>query len=230
MEKSGIHVAVVMDGNGRSAEAKNKPRLTGHRRGGLALKDEVLPALLESTDPQISELSLYCFSTENWKRSRTEIVGLMSLIGRELERLIPQFNKHGVQIQHAGRQEKLKKEFPRTFYALKDAEVATRNNTRYRVNLCVDYGGTEEIQQAAVKAAANDEPENILDYLYITNPVDMVIRTGGEHRSSNFLPHQTAYAEWFFTNTYFPDIQRSEIEQMLQQFLERERRLGAQKS
>ncbi len=226
-EKVPRHVAIIMDGNGRWAQARGLPRLAGHRAGVEALR-RVIEASVEFG---IQYLTVYAFSTENWGRPQDEVEGLMNILEEVIDREVPELHRQGVQIRHLGKMEGLRPELQRK---IRDAVELTRNNTRLVLNVALNYGGRDEIVQAVRRIiAAGYRPEEVTEaliaqHLYtagIPDP-DLVIRTSGEQRMSNFLLWQSAYAEWYFTPVYWPDFDREEYRKALEEYARRQRRFG----
>ncbi len=228
------HLGVIMDGNGRWARARGLPRLAGHREGAARARDIVRWA----ADAGIAEISLYAFSTENWARPEEEVRGLMALLAQLLPREIPEMQKEGVRLVALGDVDRLP---ARARRALQRAIAATRENRRITLALCLNYGGQQEIVEGVKRAlawalAAEDPqariaeltPERFRRFLWRAElaPVDLIIRTGGELRISNFHLWDAAYAELYFTETLWPDFTRAEFEQALADFAARERRFG----
>jgi len=221
------HVGIIMDGNGRWAQERGKVRLEGHRAG-----TENLRRILEaSVEFGVKMLTIYAFSTENWKRPPLEVQGLMSILENVIDRELGELNKNGVQLRHLGRLERLN---PSIRKKVIHAIDLTRQNDRLILNVAFNYGGRDEIVQA-VKHLMRDhvEPEAVTEellsrYMYTgTSPdPDLIIRTSGEFRTSNFLIWQAAYAEYYITPTYWPDFGKKEYYQALCEFCKRERRYG----
>lgn len=219
------HLAVIMDGNGRWAKARRRPRLSGHRAGADTL-DRVMHWCREA---DIRYLTVYAFSTENWKRSEEEVSGLMKLLSTYLRTKAGELVANGVRFRAIGRRAdlpaKLRKEIAAVEEKTKDGEFT----------LCValSYGGRAEIVDAAA-AWRRDNPEGELTedvfrrYLYapdVPDP-DLIIRTSGECRTSNFLLWESAYSEYYFTDVLWPDFDRAEFDKALASYATRERRLG----
>jgi undecaprenyl diphosphate synthase len=221
------HVAIIMDGNGRWAKARWLPRAAGHRAGV-----EVLTPLLESAgELGVEVLTLYAFSTENWGRPETEVDSLMTLFLETAKGKVPELNERGARLQFLGRREHLP-EAVRT--AMEEAEELTRGNDRLHVYVALNYGGRAEIVDA-VRCMMKDglKPEEVDEttfatYLYAPEvpEVDLVIRTSGELRISNFLLWQIAYAEFYVTQTLWPDFSQEEFRQAVASFADRSRRRG----
>ncbi|HXA42540.1 MAG TPA: polyprenyl diphosphate synthase [Candidatus Solibacter sp.] len=221
------HIAIIMDGNGRWARARGKRRLEGHRAGLKAIR-RVLKACDELG---VSVLSLYAFSTENWTRPRAEVDGLMRLFSQTLDREIDELNSEGVQLRITGRREGLSVKLLRKIEA---AEALTRPNQGRVLNLLINYGGRAEIVDAVkTLLAAGVDPERLTDQdisnaLYhpdLPEP-DLVIRTAGEQRLSNFLVWETAYSEFHFTETLWPDFEKADLVEAIAAFNARERKFG----
>ena len=232
MKRSPRHVAVIMDGNGRWAAANGKIRLEGHRAGAK----KVLEVIDWCKDLGIGYLTLYAFSTENWKRSAEEVDGLMKLMGLLLRTKVAFFVKSNVRIRVIGRKEDLP---PTLRKQIATAEKRTAGCDGLNLQVAVSYGGRAEIADAALKYAL-DVRDGVIDasappddgtfrrYLYapdVPDP-DLLIRTSGEFRLSNFLLWQCAYAEFWMTPVLWPDFGRSDFEQALESFSSRDRRMG----
>ena len=225
------HVAIIMDGNGRWATDKGWPRLVGHRKGAERVKEIVRVA----PDFGIKWLTIYAFSTENWKRSTEEVLGLMSIFARYIEREADRMAAEGVRMRFIGDRTKLNDKLQRLML---DIEARTAPLSRLNLTVALNYGGRDEMARAtralAVDVAAGrlapDQitDETISDYLDTKGfpDPDLVIRTSGETRTSNFLPWQAAYAEYEFTPTLWPDFDREALATILAQFGNRERRFG----
>ncbi|WP_414526358.1 isoprenyl transferase [Nodularia chucula] len=225
------HVAVIMDGNGRWAKRQGLPRIMGHKRGVDALKD----LLRCCKDWGIQALTAYAFSTENWKRPQEEVDFLMTLFQRVLRQELREMVKENVQIQFVGNLDDL----PRSLQAEISRSMAeTRDNQAIRFTVATNYGGRQEILQACRAIAhkvqqgviqPNDIDEHLFErHLYtagITDP-DLLIRTSGEMRLSNFLLWQMAYGEIYITDTLWPDFDRQEFYRALSAYQQRERRFG----
>ncbi|MBE3571656.1 MAG: isoprenyl transferase [Moorella humiferrea] len=228
------HVAIIMDGNGRWARSRGLPRAAGHRAGVEALRDIVRACV----DWGIPILTVYAFSTENWKRPQEEVRGLMNLLVEYMRRELPELKQEGVQVRALGRLEALPQEARRE---LERAWRETAGNRRLILNLALNYGGRAELVDAcreiSRKVLAGElHPENINDdvlqkALYtgdLPDP-DLLIRPSGEMRLSNFLLWQLAYTELWFTDIYWPDFRRENLRQALLDYQQRERRFGGLK-
>ena len=222
-----LHVAIIMDGNGRWARARGLPRLAGHRAGSDNLR-RVLEAAAEFG---IRYLTIYAFSTENWSRPPDEVRGLLNILEDVIDRELQSLNKNGVQLRHIGRLERLSPELQAKVH---QAVEMTQHNERLVLAIAWNYGGRDEIVEAVHRMMENgvlpdDVDEDLISqYLYtagIPDP-DLIIRTSGELRASNFLIWQGAYAEWYVTPTYWPDFGRDELLEALWEFARRDRRFG----
>jgi len=223
-------VAVIMDGNGRWAKRRLMPRSMGHRAGMERVKDIVR----WSSDIGIKALTLYAFSTENWKRPKEEVSVLMSLLIEYLKKELAELLSENVRFKVIGIDEGLPKE---VLAILRDSEDATKNNTGLHLNVAVNYGGRREITDA-VKSIIDDvkngkisdvDEQTISDHLYTAGEPDpdLVIRTSGELRISNFLLYQIAYSEFYFTDVSWPDFDEKEYFKALKEYEKRQRRFGA---
>ncbi len=216
-----------MDGNGRWAQRRWLPRAAGHRQGVA-----VLTPLLETAGRAgVKTLTLYAFSTENWNRPESEVKTLMRLFLETARKKVPELNERGARLRFLGRREGLPE---RVLEALREAEELTAHNDTLDVYIALNYGGRAEIVDAARRMAADGVPPEAMDeetfarYLYAPDvpEVDLVIRTSGELRVSNFLLWQIAYAEFFVTETLWPDFSPEEFMQALRSFAARSRRRG----
>ena len=225
------HVAIIMDGNGRWAKARGLPRIAGHRRGAEAVRRTVVAA----TELGISYLTLFGFSSENWKRPSGEIDELMSLLRVYLRGEIAELHRQGVRVRVIGDRSRLA---PDIVTLIVNAEELTRENTRLTLVVALSYGGRHDIVQAALRLAVEAvagrvQPEAIdenrfADYLFtagIPDP-DLLIRTSGEQRISNFLLWQTAYTELMFVDTLWPDFGANDLAKAVAEFHGRDRRYG----
>jgi undecaprenyl diphosphate synthase len=225
------HVAIIMDGNGRWATERGWPRLVGHRKGAERVKEIVRAC----PDLGIRWLTVYAFSTENWKRSTEEVLGLMSIFARYIEREADRLAAEGVRMRFVGDRSRLDPKLQRLMSGI---ETRTAGFSRLNFTVAINYGGRDEILRAARRLAervrAGDlAPEAIderclsgaLDTADLPDP-DLVIRTSGETRTSNFLPWQSAYAEYEFTSTLWPDFTPGELAAILTRFSNRDRRYG----
>jgi len=221
------HLAIIMDGNGRWATKRHLPRLAGHKAGVNALRRVVECA----TDENIEMLSVYAFSTENWGRPRAEVDGLMRLFWETIRSDLEKLHRDGVRLRHLGRLQDLSPDIQK---AVRDSVELTRDNTRIGLNVCFNYGGRAELVDAIRHIIADGRnpdaitEELISSYLYtrdLPDP-DMVIRTAGEMRVSNFLLWQSAYSEYYATPTLWPDFGREDLRQALDSYHRRQRRFG----
>jgi len=221
------HVAIIMDGNGRWAQSRGLPRLAGHRAGTENLR-RIITACVEFG---IKYLTIYAFSTENWGRPREEVDGLMHILEDVIDRELDELHQEGVRLRHIGRLERLD---PKIQEKVLDAIDLTKDNTRLTLNVAFNYGGRDEIICAIQKMIRdNIKPEELKDdlvnrYLFtagVPDP-DLIIRTSGEFRVSNFLIWQGAYSEWYVTSTYWPDFDKEEFAKALDTFGNRDRRYG----
>ena len=225
------HVAVVMDGNGRWAKKRGLPRTAGHEAGEAALFDVVQGAIQIG----VKELSAYAFSTENWKRSPEEVKFLMGFNIDVLRRRRDEMNDLGVKIQWVGRPNRLWKS---VIQELEVAQALTKKNKVLTLNMCINYGGRSELIDAVndiaslvskkkLKAGSITEKE-LTKHLYSPkmSDVDLFLRTSGEHRTSNFLPWQSVYAELVFMDVLWPDVTRQTLWDAIEIYASRERRFG----
>ena len=225
------HVAIVMDGNGRWAKERGLPRTAGHEAGELALLDAVYGAL----EIGVKYLTVYAFSTENWKRSPEEVKFLMNFNREVIHRRVEEMNQFGIKVRWAGREARLWKS---VVDELKKAERKTSKNDQLTLTMCVNYGGRAEIVDAVTEIAKDVKlrkikPNSISEkklknYLYEPKmpDVDLFLRTSGEQRTSNFLLWQSAYAEMVFMDVLWPDFDRRHLWQAIEIYAKRERRFG----
>jgi undecaprenyl diphosphate synthase len=231
LENPPDHVGIIMDGNGRWAQERGKNRLEGHKAG-----TENLRRILESSvEFGVKMLTIYAFSTENWKRPPFEVMGLMRILENVIDREMDDLHQNGVQLRHLGQLEKVNRSIRKKVL---DAIELTKNNNRLILNVAFNYGGRAEIVQA-VKNMIEDnvKAENVTEellsrYMYTGDAPDpdLIIRTSGEFRTSNFLIWQAAYAEYYVTPTYWPDFDKDEYYRALQTFSHRDRRYGGVKT
>ena len=225
------HIAIVMDGNGRWAKARHRPRNFGHNAGRKAVRAVVEACLHEG----VQVLTLFAFSSENWQRPQEEVGALMSLFVRALDMEVDELSAHGVRLRFVGDLDAFDAPLRQRMHA---AMQSTAGNAQLQVNVAVNYGGRWDITQAcrqAARAVANGEldPEQI-DETRVGNwmtlaegpALDLLIRTGGELRLSNFLLWQAAYAELYFTDTLWPDFDQACLHQAIEDYVQRERRYG----
>jgi undecaprenyl diphosphate synthase len=222
------HVAIIMDGNGRWAQARGLPRTEGHRQG----KDNLRRILEACVEFGVEILTIYAFSTENWERPPTEVNVLMTILELVLDQEVKKLHKNGVQVRHIGKMDghvspKLQKK-------IRQACEYTKDNNRLILNVAFNYGGRDEIVQAVRQIVAEGIPEDqitdelISSYLYtagLPDP-DLIIRTSGELRISNFLIWQGAYSEYYASPVYWPDFDKEELRKALLEYSRRRRRFG----
>jgi undecaprenyl diphosphate synthase len=224
------HIAIIMDGNGRWAQKRGLPRLEGHQAGVENLRS----VIKYFRKLKLKYLTLYGFSTENWKRPKDEIDGLLNLLQEAIDKETLELHKNGIRIRHLGRRDRLSAGLQR---AIAKAVELTKANKGMTVSFAFDYGGRAEIIDA-VRKIVNEgiSPKKINEqlfdnYLYTAGlpEVDLVIRTAGELRISNFLIWQTAYSEYYSTEVFWPDFDSKEIDKALLAYSQRQRRFGALK-
>ena len=222
-----IHVAIIMDGNGRWAKQRGLPRLEGHRVGVDRIQH-----VLETLGTQgVKYVTLYAFSTENWHRPQEEVAGLLDILQDALQRQARALHENNVRIFHIGKLDRLS---PGLQEAVGQVQELTSNNTGINLNVAFDYGGRDEILEAIRRILQDGIPPEKLDqemfsrYLYTAHcpDPDLIIRTGGEQRTSNFLLWQSAYSEYYYTPTLWPDLDSDELEQVMDSFGSRQRRFG----
>ena len=229
------HIGIIMDGNGRWAKKRMQPRVFGHKAGMEALQEVTIAA----KEMGVQALTVYAFSTENWTRPQQEVSFIMNLPVEFYDRFVPELHRNNVKIQMIGEVSRLPKE---TLEALEKAEALTRSNTGLILNFALNYGGRAELTQAVKQIAqevldAHLNPgdiseETIANYLY-TNSLpkdlrdpDLIIRTSGELRLSNFLPWQAAYSELYFTDVMWPDFGEKALQDAIVEYSHRHRRFG----
>lgn len=218
------HIAIVMDGNGRWATKRFLPRIAGHKQGVDNLK-RIVRACAQR---QIAVLTVFAFSSENWSRPQEEVTGLMDLLAGALSREVSQLKQDGVRLRFIGDRSGLS---DRVQAGLTRAELDTMDNRLLTLNVCFNYGGRWEIAQAAAELAARGEPitESSLSQALLRNiesDPDLLIRTGGEFRLSNFLLWQTAYTELHFSSAFWPDFDEHALDLAISEYHARERRFG----
>ncbi len=221
------HVAVIMDGNGRWAAGRGLPRLAGHRAGTENLR-RIIRACVEFG---VKYLTIYAFSTENWGRPQEEVDGLLHILEDVIDRELAELHEEGVRLRHIGHLDPLN---PHLREKIQNAIELTRDNTVLNLNLAFNYGGRDEIVCAIremIREGIQADEVNIdlVDHYLFTNGMpdpDLIIRTSGEMRISNFLIWQAAYSEWYFTPSYWPDFDREELHKALLDYSARERRFG----
>jgi undecaprenyl diphosphate synthase len=221
------HVAIIMDGNGRWARARGLPRLMGHRAGTENIR-RIVHACVEN---DVKYLTVYAFSTENWTRPSDEVQGLMRILAEVIERETPELDREGVQIRHFGHMENVP---PALQEAIKYSLDTTRDNDRLVLSVCFNYGGRDDIVRAVRELVASGaKPEEVteeaisqyLDTAGLPDP-DLIIRTAGEMRLSNFLLWQAAYAEYYSTPTLWPDFGKEAFREALAEYGRRNRKFG----
>jgi undecaprenyl diphosphate synthase len=221
------HVAIIMDGNGRWAHQRGLPRIAGHRAG-----TENIRRIVETcVEIGVKILTLYAFSTENWRRPIAEVSGLMLILGEVIDRETNKLRENGVQVRHIGAIEQLSADLQRR---IKHAVDSTRHNDGLILNVAFNYGGRAEIVQAVRRMLADQvNPDEVDEHLFASylytgtqHDPDLIIRTGGEWRLSNFLLWQAAYAEYWSTPTLWPDFGRDQFVSALEEFGQRQRRFG----
>jgi len=229
-KKTPQHIAIIMDGNGRWAKARGLPRVAGHRAGAESLR-RVLRA---AVDFGVKILTVYAFSTENWKRPAQEVNALLGLFERAIDNELDELRDAGVSFRHIGRTQGLP---ARLLDKIGHAQEATQDNERLILNIAFNYGGRAEIVDAVRKIVAEGIPVEQIDdraiaqHLYtggLPDP-DLIIRTGGDMRTSNFLIWQSAYAELYVTPVFWPDFDGDDLRKALVAFQGRERRFGGLK-
>ena len=218
------HVAIVMDGNGRWAKRRLMPRIAGHRQGVESLRRCIRACAKRG----VGVLTVFAFSSENWGRPQDEVSGLMELMGKALVREVPELKEAGIRLHFVGDRQGLPE---RMRQSLTQAEAATADNRGMVLNVCFNYGGRWDIAQAAAQLAARGEPitESALDRALALShgpDPDLLIRTGGEQRISNFLLWQCAYSELYFSDRLWPDFDEAALDEAFAAFAERERRFG----
>ena len=224
------HVGIIMDGNGRWAKMRGKKRSFGHLEGCKTLENIALYAI----ECGIQVLSVYAFSTDNFKRSKEEVDYLMNLFITMFNKKMKKIKDNDIKVIFSGRREPLRED---VLVSMDKIVEETKNNKRGILNICLNYGGQEEIVDATKKIVelVNNGELNINDidknsfYKYLYNdlpPLDLLIRTSGEYRLSNFMPYQSTYSEFYFTNTLFPDFNNQEFDKAIESYSNRDRRFG----
>ncbi len=220
-----MHIGIIMDGNGRWAKERGKPRTFGHSEGVRTAKRIAKAA----SDMGVKYLSLYTFSTENWKRSETEVKFLMQLLKKHLREQFSFYRENNIRVVHSGSLDRLPEVVQKEIV---DVEDLTKDFTGMTANLVINYGGRDEIVRAVKKLRDQGESEiteeklsAAMDHPEIPDP-DLIIRTGGELRLSNFLLWESAYSELYFSKKYWPDWQEEDLKEALEAFASRSRRYG----
>ncbi len=226
------HVAIIMDGNGRWAQMRFRPRLVGHHAGAKRVQEIVRAC----PDLGVKYLTIFAFSTENWKRTQTEVAGLMKLFKRYIRREAQNLLEEGVRVRFIGDRVKLE---PALIDLMDGLELLTAHNDKVHLTIALNYGGRDEVARAARRLAhdvkiGNLDPRDVCDetfprYLdtYVLPDPDLVIRTSGEARISNFLLWQSAYAEYEFIDTLWPDFTKAIFADVIKRYGVRDRRFGA---
>lgn len=229
------HIAFIMDGNGRWAKSRGLPRSLGHREGCKRIKEVAILCM----DYHIQVMSLYCFSTENWKRPQSEIDYLFKLLEEFFIKELEDFNNRGCKIQTMGDISRLPKS---TQEAIHIASEKTKANTVFTLNICLNYGGRDEITKGCIEVAKKVQDgilsidninESVLEEHMMCKglpPVDVLVRTSGEQRLSNFLLWEVAYAEFIFVKVHWPSFKKKEFLEVLDIFSKRDRRFGGLKN
>jgi undecaprenyl diphosphate synthase len=218
------HIAIVMDGNGRWANKRYLPRVAGHKQG----VDTLHECVKACAERGVKVLTVFAFSSENWERPEDEVSGLMELLAKALAREVVQLSKDGIQIHFIGERDSLSDGLKKGF---EQAEAATAHNKRLVFNVCFNYGGRWDVAQAAAKLVAKNleiTPSSLnseMSLAHVADP-DLIIRTGGEQRLSNFLLWQAAYSELYFSDKLWPDFDATALDEAIDSFNQRERRFG----
>lgn len=220
------HIGIIMDGNRRWARSRGLPAILGHREGVKAVER----TLLAAKELGIPCVSLYAFSTENWNRPKSEVLGLMGLLKYYMKLKLDELNKENARIRFAGNLSALSEDIQEI---LLDAEQKTRNNDSMQLVVCLNYGGRQEILDAVNRMIRNGIPLPVTEdvfrqYLYLPDlpDPDLLIRTSGELRMSNFWLWQGSYSEYYFTDKYWPDFGKPDLEMAIADYYRRERRYG----
>ena len=223
MSNNPSHIAIIMDGNGRWAQAQGKNRTYGHEKGSEVVRTITTYC---AKNPEIDRLTLYAFSTENWKRPKLEVEFLMKLLQKYLKQELPTYLDGNIRFQPIGDLSAFSDSLQNT---IREVQEATQHCTGLIQSLALNYGGRDEIIRAAVALQASQTPislDLISQTLDCAIDVDLLIRTGGDHRLSNFMLWQSAYAELFFTDTLWPEFTTDELDQIIHKFKKVERRFG----
>ncbi|MEP6341834.1 MAG: isoprenyl transferase [Maricaulaceae bacterium] len=222
-----LHIGIIMDGNGRWAQSRHRPRVFGHQQGVKTVRRIVEDA----ADMGIKYLTLYSFSTENWTRPKAEIAALFQLLKKYVADDLETLNKNNVRVRVIGSRDGLSDDLLET---ISKVESVTKNNSEFHLNIAFNYGGRDEIIRALGRASAAGYDASDIDEAIISQYLDtaglpepeLIIRTSGERRVSNFLMWQTAYSEFVFTDVLWPDFKREDLEIAIAEFQTRERRFG----
>ena len=220
------HIAIIMDGNGRWAKKRGMPRNYGHKKGSENLRKLSFYIF----DQGIKILSIFCFSTENFNRPTEEVDYLMNLFVEKFQKEIEEYKRRNIKVVFSGRRNNLRND---VLGAMDKITEETKNNTKGILNLCLNYGGQYEIIDAVQKLDKENfdfsvlTPEILMQHFYQNlPPIDLLIRTSGEKRISNFMLYQASYAEFYFPETYFPDFNEKEFDKALEIYQKRDRRFG----
>ncbi|MCX6056514.1 MAG: polyprenyl diphosphate synthase [Chloroflexi bacterium] len=221
------HIAIIMDGNGRWAESRGLPRLEGHRAGTENLRQ----IIRSSVEFGIKYLTIYAFSTENWGRPKEEVNGLITILERVIDRELNELNAEGVRICHLGRLEAMPGKVRKK---VEHSMEITAKNDRLVLNVAWNYGGRDEIVYAIQKIIRAGVPAELVSeelvgsnlFTFGSPDPDLIIRTSGEMRTSNFLIWQSAYSEWYVTPTFWPDFNKEEYKKAIEAYGQRKRRFG----
>lgn len=221
------HIAIIMDGNGRWAKQRGLPRLAGHRAG----TENIRKILIECVNLGVRHLTLYAFSTENWKRPRLEVNGLMNILSEFIDSQLAELHEEQVQVRHVGRMEDLSTLLQ---HKIREAIALTQENTRLILTVALNYGGRADIVDAVRRIITHGVPlesineECLAEHLstYPTPDPDLIIRTSGEWRLSNFLVWEAAYSEYWTTPAYWPDFGPDQLKQAIRDYGRRKRRFG----
>lgn len=208
-----MNFGIIADGNRRWAKKYGFTSEEGHKKGFAAVKDEIFPTLYNN--PDFNAMTVYAFSTENWKRSVSEVKYLMKLYETMIDEWLPELLKKNVKLVHCGRKTRIPASLKKK---IEQAEEQTKKGKGFTIHLCLDYGGRDEIIRAAKKG-------NIEKNLEVSE-LDIVLRTGGEQRLSNFCIWQAAYAEFFFIKKFLPQIKKTDVRKIIETFTNRDRRKG----
>jgi len=224
MKKIPYHLGIIIDGNRRWAREKGLPALEGHRKGLAKVKE----LIKWSKERGVKILTLFIFSTENWKRTKREVDFLMKLAKSAIADNLKEFRKEGVKVRMIGQRERLPRFLQET---IQNAEELTKNNKKMVLNFALSYGGRAEITEAIKKIIENKIPpekinENVVSQNLWTSDLDLLIRTGKEQRISNFLIWQAAYSELYFCPKYWPDFTEKDLDEALSDYSQRQRRFG----
>ncbi len=219
-----LHIAFILDGNRRWAVENNLPKLMGHRKGAETLKKTIKWC----SELNIKDVTLYGFSTENFKRGEEEKTSLFNIMRKYFKQIGENKDIHSneVQVNFLGKLSMFPEDLQQI---MKDVEEKTKDYKKHSLNFCVAYGGHEELTQAVNKAIKLNKPitdEEFANLLYMTKQPDIVIRTGGAMRTSNFLPWQTAYSEWFFIKEHWPAFSKERLIEIIAEFKARKRNFG----